>query len=311
MRNKIVYNIIFVKRDPAKSVTALKPDGLEPRCLHRYQARRQRASLEPKADPMRVLIDAVLDYTFPQPADVLLAVRAQRGRDQLIVDEHLSSTGRSRLGDVNGVGATDRRNWMEAEGDVVLRYQAVVEVSRAAQALAGRMVPPLKQMPASVLTYLLPSHYSAGHALESFARSEFGHLQGGDQVLAMADWIRANFDYAPGASHAGTTAADTFDSREGVCRDYAHVLISFCRAVGIPARMVSAYAPDFHAVVDVWLDCAWHLVDPTGMSSPEKLVRIIAGRDAADISFMTVFGAADLNSQVVSAFECQRALSAA
>lgn len=265
---------------------------------------------------MRVLIDAVLDYTFPQPVDVLLAMRAQRGRDQFIVEEHLSSTGRSRLADVNGVGASDRRNWMEAEGDVSVRYQAVVEVSRGCQSLAGRMVPPLTRMPGSVLTYLMPSHYSAGRTLEAFALSQFGHLRGGDQVRAMADWIEANITYTPGASDAGTTAADTFESREGVCRDYAHVLISFCRAVGIPARMVSAYAPglnppDFHAVVDVWLDCAWHLVDPTGMSTPEKLVRIIAGRDAADISFMTVFGAAELNSQTVSAFECQRALSAA
>lgn len=265
---------------------------------------------------MRVLIDAVLDYTFPQPADVLLAVRAQRGRDQFIVDEHLSSTGRSRLGDITGGGALDRRNWMEADGDVALRYQAVVEVSRGSQSLSGRVVPPLKQIPASVLTYLMPSHYSAGQTLEMFALNEFGHLRGGDQVLAMSEWLRNNFRYTPGASHAGTTAADTFNSREGVCRDYAHVLISFCRAVGIPARMVSAYSPglnppDFHAVVDVWLDSSWYLVDPTGMSSPEKLVRIIAGRDAADISFMTVFGAAELNNQYVSVYECQQALSAA
>ncbi|MAN74315.1 MAG: transglutaminase [Henriciella sp.] len=255
---------------------------------------------------MRVTIDAQLDYRFPRECDVLLALRARPGSDQYVAEERLSSTGQSRLLDVRYATQNDRRNWMVAEGEVSIRYTASVEVSRAPLALHGRSVPRRPRLPASVIGYLMPSHYSAGAALENFAWSQFGHLHGGDQVVAMIDWIRNAFTYAPGASNAKTTAADTFASRAGVCRDYSHVLISFCRAVGIPARMVSAYAPglnppDFHAVVDVWLDGDWHIVDPTGMAPPEKLVRIICGRDAADISFMTIFGEAELISQSVSA----------
>ena len=265
---------------------------------------------------MRVTIDARLDYRFPHESDVLLALRARPGRDQYIVSEELSSNGQSLLQGVRSASRNDRRNWMVAEGDVSLRYQATVNVLRPKLSIAGRRVPPRPHLPASVIGFLMPSHYSAGADLESFAWTEFAHLNGGDQVLAMIDWIRSAFTYTPGASNAKTTAADTFACRAGVCRDYAHVLISFCRAVGIPARMVSAYAPgltppDFHAVVDVWLDGNWHLVDPTGMAEPEKLVRIICGRDAADISFMTIFGEAELISQSVSACEAPEELEAA
>ena len=108
----------------------------------------------------------------------------------------------------------------------------------------------------------------------------------------------------PGASDATTTATDSFLQRQGVCRDYAHVLITFARAMGVPARMVSVYAPeiqppDFHAVVEVWLDGAWHLIDPTRLAREEDLVRITFGRDATDISFMTSFGFAQLQNQSV------------
>jgi transglutaminase-like putative cysteine protease len=81
-------------------------------------------------------------------------------------------------------------------------------------------------------------------------------------------------------------------------------MAAFARAAGIPARLVSAYAwkldpPDFHAVVDVWLDNDWHLIDASGLAPIEGLVRIAVGRDATDISFMTIFGYAEMVSQEV------------
>ena len=84
----------------------------------------------------------------------------------------------------------------------------------------------------------------------------------------MADWIHDRLDYRPGSSDTTTTAADVFVSRCGVCRDYAHLLAAFARAGGVPSRLVSAYGwkvdpPDFHALVEVWLGEAWHLVDPS------------------------------------------------
>src|SRR5690606_20831739 len=100
--------------------------------------------------------------------------------------------------------------------------------------------------------------------------------------------------------------------RRGICRDYAHVLIALARASAIPARYVGAYAPgvdppDFHALAEVFLadptiegGGAWYLVDPTGMADPAHTVKIGVGRDAADVSFMTVFGEAEFGDKAVS-----------
>lgn len=261
---------------------------------------------------MRIKIDATLDYNFPQPADVLLALRVPPLDDQVIVSDELNVSGNADLAFVQGAATEDPRSWLAAAGPVTISYKAIVDVTRGPVHLSGKQVPPRAQLPADVITYLMPSHYCSSLKVETFARNQFGHLRGGDQILAMADWIFENFDYVAGASDADTTAADTFASRQGVCRDYSHVLITFARAVGIPARMVSVYAPamqppDFHAVVDVWLDGAWHLVDATRLSRPDNLVRIITGRDATDISFMTIFGIAELNNQFVSAIELEPA----
>jgi transglutaminase-like putative cysteine protease len=140
--------------------------------------------------------------------------------------------------------------------------------------------------------------------LTSFVAQKFGHLEGGACVDAMARWIGENIVYRIGSSNQQTSAVDTFIAREGVCRDYSHVMAAFTRAAGIPARLVSAYAwqldpPDFHAVVDVWLDGRWRLVDASGLAPVEGLVRIAVGRDATDISFMTIFGSAELVEQQV------------
>jgi transglutaminase-like putative cysteine protease len=121
----------------------------------------------------------------------------------------------------------------------------------------------------------------------------------------MSEWIGREMNYVRGTSDTSTTAADAFVARQGVCRDYAHLMASFARAAGVPARLVSAYAldmepPDFHAVVEVWLEGGWHIVDATCLAKPESLVRICVGRDATDIAFMTSFGPAEMYSQSVT-----------
>ncbi|MGB3625633.1 MAG: transglutaminase family protein [Henriciella sp.] len=253
---------------------------------------------------MRVKIDASLSYEFPEPVDVLLAIEALPLPDQTIVSEKLDVSGQATLSQVEGWNKLGRRRWMHAEGEIRMVYQAIVDVVRPAMSLQGLQVPPRRELPADVIEFLFPSRYCESDKLDTFAMRTFGGTRGGDQVAMMSGWIYDHFEYKHGTSTCDTTAADTFMTREGVCRDYAHVLISFCRAVGVPARMVSVYAPnlqppDFHAVVEVWLEGAWHLVDPTRLAQEDGLVRIVSGRDATDISFMTIFGSAELIEQSV------------
>jgi len=124
---------------------------------------------------------------------------------------------------------------------------------------------------------------------------------------------------------------DTLHQRAGVCRDFAHLMIALCRALNIPARFSSgldygadpALGPtDFHAYVEVFLDGRWYIFDPSGTAMPMGFVRIGTGRDAADISFATIFGAIksevpllnieaieDPARQLILPFHCQDGLS--
>ena len=254
---------------------------------------------------MRLKIDARLDYHFPAPADVLLALEVAQLPDQLLVEDRLTVSTASPLTPVEGQDSIGRRTWTAGEGDFVAHYRATVDVERPLPDIAQIGAVPLRELPGLVIPFLWPSRYCLADKVRDFAIDNFGELQGGARALAMSDWIRTNITYKPGASDEDTTAADTFQQKEGICRDFAHVMISFARALGMPARMVSAYAwqldpPDFHAVVEVYLQGGWHLIDPTGLAPIEGLARIGIGRDAADISFMTIFGQAELRSQSVS-----------
>ena len=170
--------------------------------------------------------------------------------------------------------------------------------------LALPMVPH-HQLPGETVQYLMPSRYCPSVQFQSFVDAEFGSLAGGEKVIAIRDWVQSHFSYVPGVSTAETTAADTFIRRQGVCRDYAHVVITLVRAAGIPARIASVYAlgvepQDFHAVAEVFIGGEWHLVDATGMAQEKAMAKIGIGRDAADVAFLTAYGMAVMNSQSVT-----------
>lgn len=253
---------------------------------------------------MHLKVEATLAYHMPQPADVLLAIEGAPMAEQRLVNDLLTVSGARPLRTVPSNDGIGRRTWAWAEGDFRAEYRGIFDVRRGPECLAGLPVSPRPDLPAHVIPYLWPSRFCQSDRFVSFVAREFGEFEGGTKIDAMARWIHHNIDYRLGASHGTTSAVDSFIAREGVCRDFSHVMAAFARAAGIPARLVSAYAwkldpPDFHAVVDVWLDNGWHLVDASGLAPVEALVRVAVGRDATDISFMTIFGYAELLSQEV------------
>ena len=158
----------------------------------------------------------------------------------------------------------------------------------------------------------LPPHdefvarYCPADRFQPFVEAEFGGTTGGARVLAIRDWIAANLSYVPGCSDSNTTALDSFVERRGICRDFAHVMITLARASAIPARYCSAYAPgveppDFHAVAELFLadpttpgGGAWYIVDATQMADPAETVKIGVGRPArGDTAARHVLGAFD------------------
>ncbi|TKV29824.1 transglutaminase family protein [Arthrobacter sp. NamB2] len=158
-----------------------------------------------------------------------------------------------------------------------------------------------------LVRYVRPSRYCESDKILPTAYAQFPHLQGLDLVHGVRDWVSRELSYVPGSSRFTDGAADTLLARRGVCRDYAHLVIALLRARDVPARLASVYAPglnpmDFHAVVEVWVDGAWHLVDATGLAPRACMLRIGTGRDAADTAFLsTVGGSLQLSSLVVTA----------
>ena len=184
-----------------------------------------------------------------------------------------------------------------APGPFSLDYEAEVAltVHRADPATIDEM--PMASLPLDILPFLLPSRFVSSDRLTPFAQAEFGAQPRGHQrVNAICGWIHDHIAYVRGASDEETTADETLLKRAGVCRDFAHLGIAFCRALGMPARFVSCYAyglvpSDFHAVFEAYLDGRWWLFDATRQAHLDGLVRIGIGRDAAEIAFATPYGA--------------------
>ncbi|WP_183095486.1 transglutaminase-like domain-containing protein, partial [Nocardioides stalactiti] len=155
---------------------------------------------------------------------------------------------------------------------------------------------------------LRPSRYCGSDVLGEVAAGLFAGLTGADLVRAGTQWALDHITYAPGSTGPSDGALDVYLRRRGVCRDSAHLLVAFFRALNLPARLVSCYAPgltpmDFHAVVEVFVEGGWHVADGTGLAPRPSLVRIATGRDAADTAFLTVQGGrADLRELTVEAW---------
>jgi transglutaminase-like putative cysteine protease len=176
-----------------------------------------------------------------------------------------------------------------------LRYTATVEVSRPPLPAAVKAENP-GRLPLSILTYTLPSRYCESDRFGPIAWELFGKTEDrAEQVREICRWVDDKLAYAPGATDSRTSAWDVWLSRRGVCRDYTHLAIAFCRALSIPARYVGGYAAglapmDFHACFEAYLGGEWRLFDPTDGIAPEHIAVISRGRDAASAALATMFG---------------------
>jgi transglutaminase-like putative cysteine protease len=261
--------------------------------------------LAPESPPMFLDIAVHLDYRFSQQTDVLIQIEAAPLPEQILHDPAIRLTPVLDFARVAGEDGIGERIWLGVDGPLVCDYTARVELIRPRHILSDLTAVEPRHLPGETVHYLMASRYCPSDEFQSFVHAEFEDLKGGVLVAAIRDWISSHISYVIGSSHAGTTALDTFVQRQGICRDFAHVMITLARAAGIPARMVSVLAPDvdppdFHAVAQVYLDGGWVIVDPTGMSVPEETAIIGVGRDAADIAFLTSFGPAELIEQSVS-----------
>lgn len=253
---------------------------------------------------MKLTASAELVYNFTGPTQVIGLLQASHSGDQTILSEELTlSPDAPLIEDEDSLGDRRFRACLSSQTSIV--YTATVDNGmRSLLPTSGRQHL-WNELPADALPYLLPSRFCPSDSFQRFAQREFGGAGDGvSRVMAILDWIAAEVDYVAGVSTPESTAAHTFTVRAGVCRDFTHLGITFCRALSIPARAVSAYSldvqpPDFHAVMEVYLENAWWLVDPTRLAPIEGIIRIAHGRDAADTAFLTTDKACTVVSQGV------------
>ena len=155
--------------------------------------------------------------------------------------------------------------------------------------------------------YVRPSRYCEADSLAPTAAAEFAGLSGHNLLRAVVAWVDDHLRYVSGSSLPTDGAVRTLLARQGVCRDFAHLAIALLRALNVPARLASVYAPglspmEFHAVAEALVDDTWWVVDATRLAPRQSLLRIATGRDAADTAFLTSLGPqTDLTGLDVSA----------
>lgn len=253
---------------------------------------------------MTLQIHTRFEYDFFDPTDVLVQIEAAIIPEQSISRHYIDVSPVDHFARVPGHDTIGERIWLRLAGRLTVDYTATATIERLLVDIDTLQATPMHLLPGEAVQYLLPSRYCPSDRFMDLVECDFAGTAGGQRIVAMHDWIAANFTYSPGSSESSTDAMQTYIERHGVCRDYAHVLVTMARASSIPARFASVYAPDvtpqdFHAVAEVFLDGAWHLIDPTGMAKPGEMAKIGVGRDAADVAFLTSFGAANLVSQTV------------
>jgi transglutaminase-like putative cysteine protease len=195
-------------------------------------------------------------------------------------------------------------------GDFLLRYDALVQVPGGfddidESAAEGSTT----SLPDDVLVFTLPSRYCLSDELGDEAWQLFGGIAPGwGRVQAICDFVHDNIAFQHGASSPLTTAVDIFRNGKGVCRDFAQLAITFCRALNIPARYTFGYMPDippdgsimdFCAWMEVWLGGRWYTFDPR--NNRPRMARVVVGRgrDALDCAMLTSYGNPQLRTMTV------------
>lgn len=201
-----------------------------------------------------------------------------------------------------------------------LRYEANIDVVDAVEDSdqSAREVA-ADRLPDDTLIYTLPSRYCLPDVLADEAWELFGSVPPGyGRVQAICDHVHQHLTFQYGSTSALSTASDVNSSRLGVCRDFTHLAISFCRAFNIPARYVFGYLPDvdvpfetesmdFAAWMEVWLEDRWWTFDPRNNIRRKGRTVIGRGRDASDVAMATTFGGPRLNQMTVTAYEVRAA----
>lgn len=271
-----------------------------------FQAEGPPTARQGRAESIRVKlrIGYELDYEFPQPTPLILMLHVHFSR---VSD--LAAPDQMRIAPSVPVSAyrDGFGNWctrlLAPQGRMRITTDAVIADSGQPEnydRTVGQVA--VENLPEECIVFLLPSRFCDSDQLLDLAWQLFGHTQpGGARVQAICDFVHQRIAFNYNDASVGRTASDAYREGRGVCRDYAHLAVAFCRAMNIPARYCTCYLSDigtpepfppgdFAASFEAYLEGGWQMFDPRNNTPRIGRVLIARGRDAADVAIATTFG---------------------
>ncbi len=227
---------------------------------------------------------------------MMFMLRPRRGSEQWVVRDQytLQPTVAVEEG-TDGFGNLYQR-LVAPRGEFVVQTDTEVLVAPADEVDTYPEFVPVPQLPADVLTFLLPSRYCESDRFSDMASEIVGDVRSGyAQVEALSSWVRRQIRNVPLSSTYPVSAVEVNQRREGVCRDLAHMLIALSRALCIPARLVVGFVHDLdpmdiHAWCEVYLAGRWWMFDPAFAPQNDARIALARGRDAADVAVYNQYG---------------------
>jgi transglutaminase-like putative cysteine protease len=251
-----------------------------------------------------------LSLRFPQATPMIVTLGVHQSRaDDLLEADPLQLTPAVPLREYVDSYGNHCHRLVAPAGSLRLRGSGLV----ADHGLPDPVLPwleqqPVEDLPEEALLFLLASRFCESDLLSDFAWSRFEGVPGGwSLVQAICDFVHQHVSFDYGRTNPTKSALQTFETREGVCRDFAHLAIALCRCMNIPARYCTGYlsdiavppphtAMDFHAWFEAYLGDGWHVFDPRNNTPRIGRILIARGRDAADVALTTTFGPTELES---------------
>ncbi len=238
----------------------------------------------------------------PTPLICLLDVHPERRGDVQAETPFRSEPPATSATYIDGFGNQGRR-LMAPAGDITLHLDGTIADSGQRDPVVFTAAEvPVDRLPHAVLVFLLGSRYCETDRLSQTAWDLFGAMPPGwARVQAIADFVHRQLTFGYQHARATRTALESYNERVGVCRDFAHLMITLCRCLNIPARYVNGYlgdigvppdpAPmDFSAWVEVFLDNRWYTFDPRHNMARIGRIIVARGRDATDVPLINSFG---------------------
>ncbi len=258
---------------------------------------------------MQIRVGYELCYTLPQPTPMVLMLNVHYSRSSdLVRPDHMLTSPAVRISAYrDGFG-----NWcsrmVAPKGQLRIFSDAIINDNGAADPVnPGALQFPVEALPEDTLVFLLGSRYCETDRFLDAAWKLFGPTPTGwERVQKICDFVHKHITF--GYEHASSTktAWDVFESKRGVCRDFAHLAIALCRAMNIPARYCTGYlgdigipgpygTMDFAGWFEAYLGGEWHIFDPRNNEARIGRILIARGRDAADVAISTSFGPSTLD----------------